>query len=57
MRRFEEQGGRGGSFVERHVCAQNLVALETLPLGLADLQTLCSQNKLVLPDFGAVIVP
>lgn len=57
MRRVEEQGRRGDSFVESHVRAQKLVALETLPLGLADLQTSCSQNKLVLPGFGAVIVP
>lgn len=49
-------GKRGGSFVERHVFAQNLVALETLPLDLADLRTLCTQNKFVLPGFGAVIV-
>lgn len=54
MRRFEEQGRRGGSFVEEHVRAPKLFALETLPLGLADLQTLCSQSKLALPGFGAV---
>lgn len=40
--------------MEEHVCAPKLVALETLPLGLADLQTLCSQSKLVLAGFGAV---
>lgn len=54
---FEEQGRRGDSFVERHVYAPNLVALETLILGSAEFQTLCSQNKLVLPGFGAVVIP
>lgn len=54
---FEEQRRRGDSFVERHICAPKLVALETLPLGLAEFQTLCSQNKLVLPGFGAVVIP
>lgn len=49
-------GKREGSFVEGHVFAQNLVALEALPLDLANLHTLCTQNKLVLPGFGAVIV-
>lgn len=42
MRRFEEQGRRGSGFVEGHVCAQNVVSLETLQLDLANLQTLGS---------------
>lgn len=56
MRRFEEREEEEIVLWE-YMCAQNLVTLGTLPLGLAGLQTLCSQNKLVLPGFGAVVVP
>lgn len=54
--RYEEQGKRGDSFVERHVCTPKFVASEPVPLGLAG-QTSSSQSKLVLPSLGEVIIP